>query len=104
MLDLSPDKIIVFLVIAYVVLGPGRLGEAARGLGRAREQLRKFTSELPPETEKLIRNPRGALLDVLGEPRRAMEDAAGVVKEVVTGASKENPDPGTEQEQLEEAR
>jgi Sec-independent protein translocase protein TatA len=104
MLDISPDKIIVFLVIAFVVLGPGHLGEAARALGRAREQLRQFTSGLPPEAEKLIRNPRGALLDVLDEPRRGMQDAAGVVKEIVTGAGKEVVAPRSEHEHSEEAR
>jgi Sec-independent protein translocase protein TatA len=84
MLDISPDKIVVFLVIAFVVLGPGRLGEAARALGRARAQLRKFSSELPPDTANLIRNPRGALLDALAEPHKShqgTEDAAGATRQ-----------------------
>jgi len=102
--DISPDKIIVFLVIAFVVLGPGRLGEVARALGRARAQLRQFTSGLSPETEKLIRNPRGALLDVFDEPRKGMEDAAGAFKEVVTGASQDLVAPRAEREHSEDTR
>jgi Sec-independent protein translocase protein TatA len=83
MLDISPDKIVVFLVIAFVVLGPGRLGEVARALGRARAHLRQLTSGLPPDAAKLIRDPRRALLDVLDEPQQVMEDAMGAIKEAI---------------------
>lgn len=92
MFDLSAEKILVILVIALVVLGPGRLAESARGLGRARAQLRKWSAALPPEGAKLIRNPRGALLGVLAEPRQAVGDAAESLRRSVVPP--EEPDPG----------
>jgi Sec-independent protein translocase protein TatA len=89
MLDISPDKIVVFLVIAFVVLGPGRLRESARALGRARAQLRKFSSELSPDTANLIRNPRGALLDVLAVPHQPIEDEAADARRSVTASTEQ---------------
>jgi Sec-independent protein translocase protein TatA len=81
MFDLSAEKIVVVLVVALVVLGPGRLAEAARALGRARAQLRQLTSGLPPETANLVRNPRQAIFDALDEPRQAMADTAAAARE-----------------------
>lgn len=92
MLDISADKIIVFLVIALVVLGPGRLSEAARALGRLRAQLRQVTSGLPPETVKVIRDPRGALFDALAEPRQTIAEAADAVRQSVTSTSEHEPE------------
>lgn len=83
MFDLSPEKILVVLILALVVLGPGRLTESARALGRARVQLRQWSSGLSPETTKLIQNPRGALLDVLAEPRQVISDTADAAKESI---------------------
>jgi Sec-independent protein translocase protein TatA len=95
MLDISPDKIVVFLVIAFVVLGPSRLGEVARALGRARAQLRHFSSGLSPDTAKLIRDPRRALLDVFDEPHKGTEEALGAARSPMAQT--------TEQERREDA-
>jgi len=74
MFDISADKIIVVLVIALMVLGPGRLAEAARALGRARAQLRQFATGLSPETTKLIRDPRRAIFEAVTADEDSGED------------------------------
>lgn len=74
----------VVLVFALVVLGPNRLLEVARGLGRLRAQLRELSSGLPPGTAKLIRDPRGTLFDALAEPRQAMADTAEAARQSIT--------------------
>lgn len=76
MFDISPDKILIVLFIALVVLGPARLTEAARGLGRARARLRQLSEGLPPDTAKLIRDPRRALFDAVS--RTTDEDGGEV--------------------------
>lgn len=83
MLDIGADKILVVLIVALVVLGPSRIGEAARALGRARAQLGKLTSDLPPDAVKMIRNPRGALLDAVSDERQMMADTAAAVRQTV---------------------
>ena len=75
MIDLSPEKLFVVLFVAMLVLGPGRLGEFARGLGRARAHLRRLSSGLPPEAIRLVRDPRSALLEALQEPREESQRA-----------------------------
>lgn len=87
MFDISPEKIVVVLLIALVVLGPGRLAEAARALGRLRAQLRQLSSGLPPETVKVIRDPHGAILDALAEPRQAMVEVADGARKSITEAT-----------------
>jgi Sec-independent protein translocase protein TatA len=98
MFDISPEKLVVFLVIALVVLGPGRLSEAARALGRLRAQLRQLTSALPPETVKVIRDPRSALLDAIAEPRQTIADAADAVRQSVITAPAHEQEPAHEHE------
>ena len=73
MIDISPEKIFVLLVVAMLVLGPSRLGEVARGLGKARAHLRQLSSSLPPEAVKVIRDPRSLLDDALEEPRQMID-------------------------------
>lgn len=84
MFDLGPEKIVVILAIALMVLGPSRVSDTARALGRARAQLRQLSSDLPPGTAKLMQNPRGALLDVLAEPRQVIADTAEAAKQSLT--------------------
>ena len=87
MIDISPDKVLIVLVIALLVLGPSRLVEVAHGLGRARAQLRRLTSGLPPQTTKMIRDPRGALIDALVEPRQVIADAAEMSRQAMNDAA-----------------
>lgn len=57
MLDLSPDKILVLAVLALVVLGPHRLPQAARTLGRFMAQMRAFTSSMQGELQNALHDP-----------------------------------------------
>ncbi|MGH9283687.1 MAG: twin-arginine translocase TatA/TatE family subunit, partial [Acidimicrobiales bacterium] len=47
--SIGPAEILVVLVIALVVLGPTRLPDAARSLGKAISELRKVSSGLQSE-------------------------------------------------------
>jgi sec-independent protein translocase protein TatA len=48
MFDLGPEKLLVLLAIVLVVLGPKRLPEVARSLGRAIREFRRSASETEP--------------------------------------------------------
>ncbi len=47
--SIGPAEILVVLVVALVVLGPARLPEAARTVGKAVNELRRATSGLQSE-------------------------------------------------------
>ncbi|MGH9056774.1 MAG: twin-arginine translocase TatA/TatE family subunit [Acidimicrobiales bacterium] len=75
MLDLSPEKLLVVVVVALAVLGPQGITRAARGLGRARAELRRLTADVHPDTLNALTNPRAALLDAVSGPREMVAEA-----------------------------
>ena len=75
MLDISPEKLLVVMTVALAVLGPQGVPRLARGLGKARAEIRRLTADVPPEALQAITNPRGALLDAVSGPRHAVTQA-----------------------------
>lgn len=82
-MNLDPEKLIVLFVIAMLVLGPKRLPEAARTMGRWMAELRKYTSGFQSEFHDLLAEPRqqtsairDELQNVFSEPRAALEAGA----------------------------
>ena len=45
-LGLGPMEILLILIVALIIFGPGRLPELASGLGKAIREFRKVSSEL----------------------------------------------------------
>jgi sec-independent protein translocase protein TatB len=100
--NLDPEKLIVLFVIAMLVLGPKRLPEAARTMGRWMAELRKYTSGFQTEFRDLLSEPReqsSALRDELrnafAEPRAALEAGAREAQAAANAATAEwtAPDP-----------
>jgi len=73
--DIGPEKLLFVVAIALAVLGPERIPHVARGLGRARAEIRRLTSDIHPDALQALSNPRAALLDAVAEPRRAIAEA-----------------------------
>ncbi len=48
----GPLEILFVLVVAFLVLGPSRMMEASRGLGKLRRQFRRVTDEWPTILER----------------------------------------------------
>jgi Sec-independent protein translocase protein TatA len=74
-LDISPEKLLVVVAIALAVLGPEGIPRVARGLAKARAEIRRLTADVPPDALHAISNPRGALLDAVSGPRQAVAEA-----------------------------
>jgi sec-independent protein translocase protein TatB len=94
--NLDPEKLIVVFVIAMLVLGPKRLPEAARTMGRWLAEVRKYTSGFQNEFRGLLDEPRqqtSALRDefnsAFAEPRKALEAGAREVQNAANAASAE---------------
>ena len=69
MLDLSPEKIFVLAIVALVVLGPNRLPQVARTLGRLMGQLRAMTSTVQDEMRDALHDPHEAFNSALTDFR-----------------------------------
>lgn len=74
MLDITPEKLLMVTVIGFLVLGPERVPQVARMLGKARSQIRQLTSLVPSEALQTIQQPRQAVMDAIAEPRRVVND------------------------------
>ena len=72
MLDISPEKLLVIMAIALAVIGPEGIPRMARGLAKARAEIRRLTADVPPDALQALTNPRGALLDAVSGPRQAV--------------------------------
>ncbi|MBO0715453.1 MAG: twin-arginine translocase TatA/TatE family subunit, partial [Acidimicrobiales bacterium] len=57
MVDLSPAKILVVLVVALVVLGPEKLPRMARQAGRLVNDFRRFRDSVNAEVREAIGDP-----------------------------------------------
>ncbi len=64
MLNFSPEKLFLVALIALVVLGPHRLPQAARTLGRFMAEMRRMSASFQDEVR-----------DALGEPTEAFSSA-----------------------------
>ena len=54
MLNIGPMELLVVLVVALVVLGPDRLPQASRQLGRAMSELRRWSRRLDTEVRTAL--------------------------------------------------
>lgn len=61
MFNLGGGEVLVILVIALVVLGPDRLPEAARSLGRALREVRRLSEGFQREMREAFEEPRDAV-------------------------------------------
>ncbi|HEY3810155.1 MAG TPA: twin-arginine translocase TatA/TatE family subunit [Acidimicrobiales bacterium] len=80
MLNFSPEKLLLVGLIALVVLGPHRLPQAARTLGRVVAELRRMSSSFQEEVRGALAEPTEALHAVVGDfrptdVRRSVRDA-----------------------------
>jgi sec-independent protein translocase protein TatB len=80
MLNLSPEKLLLVGMIALVVLGPTRLPQAARTLGRLMAELRRMSSGVEREVRGVLAEPTEVFKSAVGEfhpadVRRTVRDA-----------------------------
>ncbi len=55
MLGLGPGELVVVLIIALVIFGPGKLPDVGNALGKSIREFRKATSEVTEELSKPAR-------------------------------------------------
>ncbi len=92
MLDLSPDKLAMVALVALVVLGPNRLPQAARGLGRLVANLRSMTATFHEEVSGAL-DSTGLNMSDLAELRPAAirRNVVGAVTGLLEPGATTNP-------------
>ncbi len=88
MLNLSPEKLLLLLVVALVVLGPNRLPQAARSLGRLVAGLRRMSAGVQSEVRDALAEPRDALQGAVGDlgldsVRKSLTEVVNPLSEVM---------------------
>ena len=61
LMNLDAEKLMTLFLIALVVLGPQRLPEAARTLGRGLAELKKYRAVVQSEMNHLLQEPRAVI-------------------------------------------
>ena len=82
MLNFSPEKLFLVGVIALIVLGPHRLPEAARTLGRFVAQVRRMSASFQQEVRDAIAEPTDAVTSTIADFR--VPDIRRSVRDVVS--------------------
>jgi Sec-independent protein translocase protein TatA len=84
--NLGPEKIILLFVLALIVLGPSKLPDAARTLGRAVAELRRISGTLQSEVREVLADPKDALTAAVADVRQewggAREDLTNMRQEL----------------------
>jgi sec-independent protein translocase protein TatB len=81
--NIGPEKLILLFVIALIVLGPNKLPEAARTMGRVLGELRRISGSLQSEVREALSDPKDALTAAVAE----MRDELGGVRQGISGFS-----------------
>jgi Tat protein translocase TatB subunit len=97
-LGIGPAELLLIFVIVLIVLGPGKLPELARTLGKAMRELRRMSLEVTAEFAKELRDMEAVSKEVK-ETTETIKQAADIKSTLVelaepassTGESSEEP-------------
>lgn len=78
MLNFSPEKLFLVALIAMIVLGPSRLPQAARTLGRLMTELRRMSAGFQDEVRDAIGEPTEAFQSAIADFRPVMNVRSSV--------------------------
>jgi Tat protein translocase TatB subunit len=83
--NIGPDKLIVLFILALIVLGPKRLPDAARTVGRVVGELRRMSGSFQKEVQEALADPKDALTSAVGDLRNEFGDFNTGLGEVRSG-------------------
>jgi sec-independent protein translocase protein TatA len=93
--NLGPTELIIILVIALLVLGPGKLPEVGSALGKSIREFRKAATEVKEATSVDLKTPAAPVPNVLAaRPAPSAPDPtapAAAADDVPSGSGPETP-------------
>ena len=88
-LGVGPAEMLLILVIALIVFGPGRLPEIGAALGRAVSDFRRASRELTADLQDGLEEARGELEETLSSTQVELQETAQAVRQEARAISKE---------------
>ncbi len=88
-LGVGPAEMLVIMVIALIVFGPGRLPEIGAALGRMVGDLKRASRELTADLQGSVAEARGELAGTINSAQADLQDAARTVEREAKTVSKE---------------
>jgi Tat protein translocase TatB subunit len=70
--NIGPEKLILVFVIALIVLGPNKLPDAARSLGRVIGEFRRISGGFQAEMREALSDPKDALTAAVADVRQEL--------------------------------
>jgi Tat protein translocase TatB subunit len=70
--NIGPEKLILIFVIALIVLGPDKLPEAARTMGRVVAEFRRVSGGFQSEIRDALNDPKDALTAAVADVRQEL--------------------------------
>jgi Tat protein translocase TatB subunit len=83
--NIGPEKLILLFVLALIVLGPSRLPDAARTLGRVVGELRRMSGGFQKEVQEALADPKDALTAAVGDLRSELGGFSNGLGDVRSG-------------------
>lgn len=96
MFNLQGGELLIIMVLALVVLGPEKLPEAMRRIGRAYGELRRMGSGFTRELREAIDEPTNDLRRVMTETSEAVDEALRSVDPTRSGTEPPADNGGTQ--------
>ena len=88
-LGVGPAEMLLILVIALIVFGPGRLPEIGAALGRAVSDFRRASRELTADLQGSVEEARSELEETLSSTQVELQETAEAVQQEARAISKE---------------
>ena len=73
-MNLTPNEVLIIAMVALVVLGPQRLPEAARQIGKGYRELRKMSTSVRAEIDNAIKEPMESITSPINEITSTLKD------------------------------
>ena len=92
MLNIGPQELLIILVIALLVVGPQRLPELGRSIGRGLRELRRAQDEVKRTIQVNLDEPNGDAATGASRPRTPANPKASVQDPTPTAGEAPSPD------------
>lgn len=93
-MNLGMPELIFIFVLALLILGPKKLPELGKSLGKGLSEFKRATNDLRDSLQEEINSVQNTAKDALGEPAKMLDGIIETKKENPTPTDKSTPDHG----------